>query len=534
MRLLAGAVGLLLLMLCANIAGLMTARNATRREELAIRLAVGATRGRLLRQMMTETVFITAIGALAGVAAAYAASPLLAHAIPPVRDLSTRVLPLDIDFTPDHRVLIFAAAASLVTALFFGLPPAIVASRSSLDAVLRQARSTPGWRTRQALVVIQMGLCTVLLAGAAMLVRTFEQLRATNPGFDSDHIVVFSCEPSLSGYSRDQAGELARALMERIRAMPDVTGVATATIAPMRGSGMKMTVAPAGQRATRADFLNTSTNSVSPEYFNAMGIRVLAGRSLTEADESKKQPVRVVVNQAFARRFFPGAAAVGRTFGHSMEVTAQAEYEIVGLVSDAKYRSLREPMTPTVYTVARAGGAFQLIVRTRGRPEGIIQPVRDALRSLDAALPFSEIRTLAADADASAAAERTTAEAASAFGVLAALLSALGIYALLAYAVTQRRREIAIRMALGARPAQVGEWVAGQALAMVLAGVALGVGGALLIRGVLRPLLYGIAPDDPVSLAFAAGLVIVVAATATLVPTTRAARVDPAAALRTD
>src|SRR5581483_5165227 len=201
LELIGGAVGLLLLLLCANIAGLMTARNASRRDEIAVRLAVGATRGRLIRQILTETVIITIIGAITGVAAAYAIAPLLTHALPPVRDFSTRVLPVTIDFTPDARVLLFAAAASLLTALLFGLPPALIASAAGIDSILREARSTSGWRTRQALAILQIALCTLLLAGAGLLVRTFVRLETADVGFDRNHIVVFSAEPYLMGYT---------------------------------------------------------------------------------------------------------------------------------------------------------------------------------------------------------------------------------------------------------------------------------------------------------------------------------------------
>jgi predicted permease len=316
------------------------------------------------------------------------------------------------------------------------------------------------------------------------------------------------------------------ALMERVRQLPGVARVAAASRALMRGSGVKTTIAPEGQAVSPADFLNTSLNAVTPEYFDTLGIPIVAGRALAETDRDAK-PVRVVVNQAFARRFFPGVDAVGKRFGNE----AKPEYEIAGVCGDAKYRSLREPMTPTFYTLS-VDSSFALHVRTRMRPESIEQPVRQALAALDPALPFIEVHTMAEEVDASAAPERLTAVLASIFGALAALLVAVGIYGLLAFAVAQRRREIGIRMALGARPAEIGRMIGSQALLMTAGGAALGIAAVLPVARWIRSLLYNVPPFDAVSLAAAAVFVLVVAVVAALAPAARAARIEPAAALR--
>jgi predicted permease len=299
----------------------------------------------------------------------------------------------------------------------------------------------------------------------------------------------------------------------------------------MRGSGFKTTVVPAGRTASRADFLNTSTNSISPEYFDTMGMRIHEGRGFTPEDPSDAKPTRVVVNQAFARRFFPSVNPVGQRFGIGINVAAAPTHEIVGVVSDAKYRSLREPMTPTFYTRGESGFTV-LLVRTRTAPESVIQPVRRVLAALDPTLLFTEIHTLAEEVDASAAPERLTATLAAIFGSFAALLAAAGLYGLLALAVEQRRREIGIRMALGARPSDVGGMLARQAGALVAAGLVTGLGAALLAGRWARPLLYGVGPWDPLSLALAAVLVSVASAAATAIPAARATRVQPATALR--
>jgi predicted permease len=518
-------VGLLQLMVCANLAGLLLARASGRREEMAVRLAVGATRARLVRQMLTECALLTVLGMAGGIVVAFASAPLLVRALPPMRDAATEPLALALNLTPDGRVLGFMLVVSAVTALLFGTAPAISSSRVSLDRILRATRSAGGWRGRQVLIVFQIALCTLLLAGAGLLVRTLERLENTNPGFDRDRLVSFTASPSLAGYSDPQTNALRLTLLQRVREIPGVMAAATADRPLMRGSGMKTTVTLPGQRATPADFMNASLNSVSPEYFDTMGLRLIAGRTLARDEPPKANPRGVVVNEAFVRHFFPDRNPLGKLFG------AKSDAQIIGVVSDAKYRSLREPITPIIYGVERPGD-FVMYVRTRERPETVIQPVRRALAALDAALPFTEIHTLAEEAEASTAGERLTAALASLFGALAAVLSAVGIYGLLADAVGRRRREIAIRMALGARPADIGQIVGGQALAMVGTGLAVGLAAVLVTTPLLRTLLYGVGPLDAVSLASAAGFISAAAAGAVTLPVFRATHVEPASALR--
>jgi predicted permease len=532
LQLLIASVGLLLLMVCANLAGLLLARSTARNEEIALRLALGATRARLVRQMLTESALLAGLGSAAGLVLALVSTPLLVRALPPMRDLYTARVAISLNIGVDRRVLLFSFAISAITVLLFGLAPAIGASRANLDSVLRGTRAAGGWRGRQALIVLQIALCTVLLAGAGLLARTLEQLRRVDPGFDAGHLITFTTVPSLAGYTVEQAKSLRLALTDKVRQIPGVLSVAIAGRGLMRGSGIITTVTPAGQQPGPGDFLNTSINSVTPGYFETMGMRIVAGRDLTPADErNHKPPLSVVVNQAFVQHFFFGQDPIGRRFGSGNTPEAN---EIVGVVSDAKYRSLREPMRPIYYNVwqDQSDQSMQLEIRTRTRPQSLVEPVRQALAALDPDLPFTEIETMSDEVDASAAGERLTATLASIFGALAAVLAAIGIYGLLAYAVAQRQREIGIRMALGARPSDIGEMIGAQALRMVAAGVALGVGAAMIIAPLLRSLLYGVAPSDSVSLCAAALFVAGIAAAATAIPVLHATRIDPASALR--
>jgi len=533
LKLLLITVGLLLLMVCANVSGLLLARVAARRQDLAVRLALGATRGRLVRQVIVESSLLTGLGAASGVLLAVALTGSIARVLPPLRDIVTRRLALAVDFEPNWRVVLFSFGISVVTALIFGVALALSVSRTRIDSALRSVRSSGGWRGRQAILVFQIALCTLLLSSAGLLIRTFAQLHGLDAGFDRDHVVTFTAAPSLSGYTAPQEQALVAALSGRVHEIPGVDSVAFASRAVMRGRGIGMTVALAGQQPSTADFLTTNLNAVSPDYFATMGMRVVSGRDFTRLDDPRAKPGNVIVNQAFVRRFCPNIDPLGQRFGAGPpERVVTPMFEIVGVVSDAKYRSMREPMMPTVYQFSSEFDSFVLHVRTRGRPESIIQPVRQALTALDPALPFVEISTLAEDVDASTAGERLTAAFASLFATIAVSLTAVGLYGLLAYVVAQRRREIGIRMALGAQTVDIGILVGRQTLAMVVGGIVVGLAAAVASAQWMRSLLYGVTPSDPRSLVAAGVFVALVAAVAVAVPLARATHIEPAVALR--
>ena len=425
-------------------------------------------------------------------------------------------------------MLTFSLAASVFTVLLFGLAPALASSRLKLESVVRNSRTSLAWRGQRRLLVTQVALCTLLLAAAGLLARTFKQLREVDPGFDRDHVISFTVETAFSGYSSKQTDALRIALTARVNELPGVMSAAAAQRAVMRGSGIKFTVAPEGQKITLADNMNASLNGVSPEYFDTLGIKMVAGRGFARAEASHAKPSMVVVNEAFVRRFFPEMNPLGRRFGTTKDPDGE---EIIGVVSDAKYRSLREPVPPTVYENGMED-PFVLYVRTRRQPESVIQPVRRELAALDPALSFTEIHTLAEEVDASTAPERLTAALGSVFGMLASLLAGIGIYGLFAAVVAQRRHEIAIRMALGASRSDIGRLIGIQVLNITSAGVIGGTAAAVLLGPLIRSLLYGITPYDPVSLLAAAGFVVLVAALGAVIPTSHATRIQPAVTLR--
>jgi hypothetical protein len=303
----------------------------------------------------------------------------------------------------------------------------------------------------------------------------------------------------------------------------------------MRGTGFKTTFAEAGAPITRNDFLNSSVNTVTPGYFDAMGMHIVAGRDFTWSDDNRQKPRKVIVNQVFARRFFPGRTAVGRLFGiEGSDGLAGADDEIIGVASDAKYRSLREEIPPTVYNMAVNGfdSTFVLHLRTRGQPASLIAPVRDALRSLDPDLPFVEVKTLREEVDISLWQERLLAELSAIFGCFAALLAGIGLYGALDFAVKSRTREIGIRVALGAAPLRVVLLLSAQTLSLVAAGIGSGVVIYAASARWMSQVLYGLAPSDPMAIGSALLFTAVIAFLATVSPIWRAVRVDPASALR--
>ncbi len=533
LKLIMACMILLLLIVCTNVAGLLLERAATRQQETTVRVAVGATRFRLLRQVLGENLPLAGLGAAGGLVIALAGTPLIERALPSIRAYpSPDLVPLSVDVGNNWRIFLFLMAISIIAMLLFSLSPALAVCHSNLDSLLRGSRSSASIRGRRALITLQIALCTFLLVTASLFVRTLRQLQRVDPGFDTNHIATFTL--NLSGY-KGKTDVFLKTFTERIRELPGVVSLGVSSLGVMRGTGTATTVAPAGQPLTQAEFLNTSTMGVSPEYFDTMGMHILSGRGFVPSDvpdPKRPSPKHAVVNRAFVERFFPNTQPLGKLFGWGLTGVAGENDEIVGVVSDSKYRSLRAPVIPVFYQCQTDFDQFVLNVRTQTRPEAIIEPVRKTLAALAPGLPFLDVHTLAEEVGISMAGERITAALASTFGAIAALLAGAGIYGLLAYTVTERRREIGIRMALGAQPGQIRGLIVKQSLGITAVGVALGMVSAMIAGPVIRSLLYGISPQDPESLAAALIFVGFTAGLATLLPAIRATKVDPIVALR--
>jgi predicted permease len=530
-------VGLLLLMACANVACLLLARSAVRSQEIGVRLALGARPWRVTRQLLTESLVFALPGGVLGVLIAYSCMPLLLAALPPIRDRAAVVQPLAVHVNIDLRVLGFALSVSLLTALLSGLSPALQGARQDLAGSLRGNRTTTARMTsRNILVAGQIAVCVLLLADAGLLGETFARMRSMSAGFDRDHIVTFTIDPGLKGYKPDRARSLSRQFLEKTRSLPGVVAAAIASRGLMRGTGVKSTFAAAGTPIYPSDFLNSSLNSITPGYFDAMGMHIVDGRDFTWSEDNKLKPRRVIVNEIFARRFFPGRDAVGRLFGmKGPNGVAVADNQIIGVATDAKYRSLREEIPPTVYSAASDGfdSSFILHLRTRGEPSALISPVREVLRSLDSELPFVEVRTLREEVETSLWQERLLAGLSTLFGGFAALLAGIGLYGALDFAVKSRTREIGVRVALGATPLRVVRLLSVQTVLLVAAGIGCGIVLYAASTRWISHVLYGVAPsDNPVAIGWALLFVAGVAFLATASPIWRAVRTDPAHALR--
>ncbi len=533
--LLMGGIGLLTLLVCANVAALTMARTALRRGELAVRTALGAPRSRLVRQLLAEALLILLGAAAVAAALALVAIPRVTDVLPPLRDVTAQRLSLSVRITPDWRVFGFGAFISAAALSIFGLLPALAAVSGDLHPMLKEGRVTQaGWRGRQALVALQVALCTVLLAGAGLTLATLRRLEKLDAGFSPARVVTFAVSPEMAGYNAEEGVKLRERLLGLVRELPEVESAAAAGRGLMRGTGVKMTVVPAGGRARPEDFLNASAQGASPEYFATMGIPWIAGRNFTGREDRRRLPRPVVVNQACARRFSPERDVLGRQYGHGTVGGKGAEpvFEVIGVVGDAKYRSLREPFQPIVYNSLVPGQDFILHVRTRAAPESVMPQVRRLLAGVDPRLSFLETTTLSEEVKASLWGERVAAQLAAGFAIVASLISAAGLYALIAFEASRRRREIGIRVALGARPLDVVRLMFNRAAAVSLAGVGAGLALASVLAPRISALLYEVEPRDLRVMAGASAVAFLIAALAALLPSVRAAGLAPAKALR--
>ncbi len=511
---------LVLLIVCANVANLLLSRAATRRREISLRLCVGATRGRLVRQLLTESVLLATIGGALAIAVTY---------------WSRRLLPFSGEAPPlDWRVFAFAAGISVLTGLVLGVMPALRATQVDLAGSMKEnSRSVSRSRTilGKSLLVAQVAISVVLLIGAGLFLRTLQNLRDVDVGFDTSNLLLVSVNPKVNQYDDQHTKRLFSELREAFEAVPGVRSVSLSANALLAGSTWTNSIFIQDGPSDEATD-NTHTMTVSPEFFETIGIPILLGRKFTSHD-SVGAPRVALINDAAAREYFPEGGPLGRRFGFTPE--NRASVEIVGVIGDTKYSNIRSAAPPTVYfpylqDEDTYGMTFEL--RTAVDPLSVVPAVREAARGVDPNLPLGEFSTQDEQVEWRFSRERTFAQAYTLFGALAVLLASIGLFGLMSYSVAQRTNEIGIRMALGARRRDVVRMVLGESLSLVLIGVAVGLAGAFAARPLVSNLLFDLAPTDPLVWALATLLMIVVATLASSLPARRASRVDPMVSLR--
>jgi putative ABC transport system permease protein len=526
-----GAVGFVLLIACANVANLLLSRAASRHKEIAVRTALGASRKRMLAQLLTESLLLSVAGGVAGLLAA-----LLSVGIAN-RSLPQGLLPVP-EVAVDSSVLFFAAGLALATGLLFGLAPAWHAARTDINTVLKQgSRSAIGGQrllVRNGLVAGELAMATVLLVGAGLLLQSLLRLQQVRLGFRPEGILTFQLAAPAAKYP-DQAKRWAlyREVLQSLATIPGVTGAAMSSGIPMgQGSYNRSPFMPTGASILPdGSSIPIDWRIASPGYFHLMGIPLLAGRDFTEQDGPGATDA-IVVSRAAAQRFWGNQNPIGKMI-HRPTVTTS--YTVVGVVGEVRHTTLNQEFPCLYFSAAmRIAPLMDIVVRTQGRPESVQPSARSRIHDLDPELPLSNVRTMEQYVYNNAAQPRLNAALLAVFAGVALLIAAIGVYGVLAYSVNQRTREIGLRMALGAGPSGVLWLIASQGMLVSVAGIGLGLAGAWALNRVLATLLFEIQPRDSVTFAAAGALLAAVALAACLVPAQRASRVDPIVALRED
>jgi predicted permease len=526
-----GMVGLVLLIACANVANLLLARASSRQREIAVRLALGASRARIVRQLLAESFVLSLAGAAVGIVGAAWTGDLLIRALPV--ENASRIFSLE----PDLRVGLFALGLALATGLVFGLVPAFQATRPTLSSTLKSESGsvlggTGAFGFRKGLVVAQVALSLLLLIGAGLFSRSLANLRALDPGFQAERLLAFSVDPSLNGYDLDRRFRLLSEIQQELGAEPGVRVVSMAEEALMTNSNSSSTVVVKGYEAKEGENMNPNFNGVGPEFFATLGIPLVAGREFTSAD-TLDAPRVAVVNETFARYFFADQDPLGRTFALGRE--ADKPITIVGLVKDGKAGSLRElPLRFAYLPYAQEAnvGEMTFYVRSTVAPEALGPRVRRVVQRVDSTLPVTDLKSMRTQIRESLFVERIVATLSAAFGLLATLLAALGLYGVMSYAVSLRTREIGVRVALGAERRTVLLMVLKEVAALALIGVAVGLPSGYGLGRLVESQLFGLTAKDPLTFAVATGTLLIAASLAGYVPAARATRVDPMVALR--
>jgi len=524
-------VGVVLLIACLNVANLLLARATMRQKEIAVRLALGAGRFRLIRQLLTEGFLLFALGGSIGLLLANWGTGILLGFLPQGRT------PTVLEIKPDLRMLGFTLSVTLLTGLLFSLVPALQATRPNLIPALKNETmvvSAKGhrWELGRLLVILQVALSLVLLVGAGLFARSLQNLKAVDNGYNTDQVVTLALDPAQNGYKIEPLRNFYSQLSEQLAAMPDVKTLTFTRNLPMSGSYSRFGIEVPGYQSQPGEEMAVLFNQIGSEFFATFGIPLLQGREFTPQD-TPESPKVVIVNNNLARYFFGSENPIGR----HITLENYKNLEIVGVVADAKYRNLKEvaPQTAYIpYSQYNTLGQRILCVRTTRNPYALVAAIRQEVRSLDANLPIFDVKTFAEQINESVSRERLVTLLSGFFGIFALLLASLGLYGVMAYAVTRRTREIGIRMALGAYTSSVLWMILRETLLLALIGIGIGLPAALIASRLTEGLLFELTPTDPVTITMATLLLLSIAILAGYLPARRAARVDPMVALRNE
>jgi predicted permease len=530
------AVGVLFLIACANLANLLLARGAARRPEIALRLSLGASRGRLIRQLITESVALAALGGVAGLAVAYVLHGAL------VRMMAESDPRFHMSFELDPLVSIFALAATLAAALLFGVLPAWQVTKNDAGATLKeQGRSTTGslgrMRSGRFLVSLQLALSLPLLVGAGLLARTVYNLQRADLGFPTERLLLVRVdlrEAALDGARRDS---LIQELLKQFQRIPGVQAASYSHLGVFSGGDSGETIQVEGFTPTSDKDRNSGMDVVGPRYFSTLGVPVALGREVQESDHAGAARI-CVINEAFAKQFFNGRNPIGMRITAIEDGDKRTAYQVVGVARNARTQSLRDNVEPRYFVASDQNSSSVnrnspiFLIRTSTETAPVLAAVRKSVQRVDASLQIMSARSLEEQMGPLTAQDRTTAQLAIVFGCVALTLAAIGLYGVLSYGIARRSGEIAIRIALGARPSRVIAMILRETSGLVIAGLVVGGGLAYAASQLIISRLYGVAPQDPLTLALAAGLLVLVSLSAVYLPARRASRLEPMAALR--
>jgi predicted permease len=526
------AVGLVLLIACANLATLLLARAAGRQKEISVRLAMGGTRSRIVRQLLTESILLSAIGGALGLLVAnWGTRALLAL-------ISSGDSPIALDVRPDPKVLLFTTATSALTGILFGIAPAFRAAKIDLASAIRETASNisggGGNRLGKSLVVAQVAASLVLMIGAGLYVRTLQNMQNKNLGFNQSHLLLFGLDPTRTGYHQDALVNLFTQLHQQIQALPGVKAATLYEFAPFTGWSSNTTVTVEGL-SHKVDNKMVRFGTVGPDFFATMQVPVILGRDILSSDTTTSPKV-AVVNQTFVKNFFAGENPVGQTFKLGNSSKGDLRFQIVGVIKDLELTDLHDNPRPKAFLpytqIPDRLNTMYFEIRTAGDPTALLSEIRNAVRQIDPDLPLMNVRTQLEQTSQALSQERLFARLSTFFGLVALLLACIGLYGTMAYSVTRKTHEIGIRMALGARPTDVLGMVITQGLQLALIGVVIGIAAGFGLTRLIASMMYGVSPSDPATFAIVSIVLIVVAALACFIPARRAMQVDPIIALR--